>query len=127
MLSDGQKSISRNVASLTLFRCAFLGVFADGVGKYARLSKICLTYPTIMKLVAVIQYVKNIQQYMNHMTHPLGFADIIIFSLEISNFCYIKKYGISSSFNFFQVLKGCFNKLGCNFVDVSKIGYFRPS
>ena len=34
---------------------------------------------------------------------------------------------ISSSFNFFHVLKGCFDKLGCDSVDVSKIGYFSPS
>ena len=44
---------------------------------------------------------------------------------------YIKKckyrYIISSSFNFFESLKISFNKHGCNFDDVSKIGYSRPS
>ena len=30
-------------------------------------------------------------KYMNHVTHPLSSADISIFSLEISKFCYIKK------------------------------------
>ena len=29
---------------------------------------------------------------MNHVTHPLTFADISIFSLEFSKLCYIKKY-----------------------------------
>ena len=29
---------------------------------------------------------------MNHVTHPLSSSDIIIFSPEISKFCYIKKY-----------------------------------
>ena len=32
---------------------------------------------------------------------------------------------ISNSFNFFLVLKGFFNKHGCNFDDVSKNGYSR--
>ena len=34
---------------------------------------------------------------------------------------------ISNSFNFFWVRKRCLNKHGCNFYDVSKIGYSRPS
>ena len=29
---------------------------------------------------------------MNHMTHPLSSAEINIFSLKISKFCFIKKY-----------------------------------
>ena len=29
---------------------------------------------------------------MNHVTHPKGPADISNFSMEISKFCYIKKY-----------------------------------
>ena len=32
------------------------------------------------------------QKSINHVTHPLSSADISIFSLEISKFCYIKKY-----------------------------------
>ena len=32
-------------------------------------------------------------------------------------------YLISNSFNFVLVSKGCFNKHGCNFDDVSKLGY----
>ena len=38
-------------------------------------------------------YLKNIQKiYLNHVTHPLGSADISIFLTEISKFCDIKKY-----------------------------------
>ena len=29
---------------------------------------------------------------MNHLTHPLSFAEISIFSAEFSKICYIKKY-----------------------------------
>ena len=32
------------------------------------------------------------KKYINHVTHHLSSADISIFSLEISKFCYIKKY-----------------------------------
>ena len=32
------------------------------------------------------------KKYMNHVAHLLSFADISIFSTEISKFCYIKKY-----------------------------------
>ena len=34
---------------------------------------------------------------------------------------------ISNSFNFFLVFQGWFNKNVCNFDDISKIGYSRPS
>ena len=57
------------------------------------LHKICHAYPTEMKLVTVTPQPKEIQKYMNHVTQPLSFADITIFSQEISKFCYIKKYG----------------------------------
>ena len=33
------------------------------------------------------------------MTHPLNYADISIYSPEISNFCYIKKYRYRLHFN----------------------------
>ena len=51
------------------------------------------------------------------MTHPLSFADISIFSPKISNFSYIKKYRYRLHFN----------KHGCSFDDVSKIGYSKRS
>ena len=49
-------------------------------------------YPTIMKFATVITYLRKIQKYINHVSHPLISADISIFSLEMSTFCYIKKY-----------------------------------
>ena len=43
--------------------------------------------------------------YINHVTHPLSSADIRIFSLEISKFCYIKKYRYRLQFDTkFQIL-----------------------
>ena len=39
--------------------------------------------------------------YINHVTQPMTSVDISIFSLEICNFCYIKKYIVSNSFKFF--------------------------
>ena len=50
---------------------------------------------------------------MNHLTHPLSSANISIFSPVISKFS--------------SVFKDCFNKHGCNFDDVSKIGHTSPS
>ena len=46
----------------------------------------------MMKLGSVIPYLRKIQKYINHVTHPLSSADISIFSPEISRFCYIKKH-----------------------------------
>ena len=50
------------------------------------LIKICHTYPTMMKLGTLTP------KYINHVIHPLSSADISNFLLEISKFCYIKKY-----------------------------------
>ena len=44
------------------------------------------------RIKAVIPYLKKIQKHINLVTHPLSSADISIFLLEISKFCYIKKY-----------------------------------
>ena len=49
------------------------------------LSKICQTYHAMMKF-------RSFEKYVNHVTHSLSSVDISIFSLEISKFCYIKKY-----------------------------------
>ena len=35
---------------------------------------------------------RNSKKHINHMTHPLTFADITIFLWKSVNFCYIKKY-----------------------------------
>ena len=71
------------------------------------------------------------KKHMNHVTHPMSSVDISIFSLEMSSFCYIKKYRYRLHFNtkflillfyfFFWVLKSWFKKHSCNFDDVSKI------
>ena len=42
---------------------------------------------------------KKVQNYINHVIHLLGSADHSIFSLETSNFCYIKKYRHKLHFN----------------------------
>ena len=55
------------------------------------LLKICHTYPTMMKLGAVVPHLKKIQKYMNHVTQPLGSAVISMFSPEIIKFGYAKK------------------------------------
>ena len=52
----------------------------------------CHTYPTMMKLGTVIPYLNKILKDMNHITNPLSSADVSIFSLGVSKFCYIKKY-----------------------------------
>ena len=100
-------------------------------GQKAPLPKICHTYPTMIKLDTAISYLKKIQKYIKYVTHHLSSADISIFSLEISNFCYFKKYRYRLHFNtkflilltFFLVFKGCSNKCGYNFDDIAKIGY----
>ena len=72
---------------------------------------------------------------MNHVTHPQSSTDISIFSPEISNSCYIKKYRYRLHFgtqfliffNFYWVFKDFLNKTGYNFDGVNKNGYPRPS
>ena len=80
--------------------------------------------------LAVIPYLKKTQKYINHVIHSLSSADISIFSLEMSNFCYIKKryrLRFNTQILLLWVLKGCFNKKGCNFDDARKTGSYRPS
>ena len=47
--------------------------------KSCTLSKICHTYPAMMKLATVIPYQKKIKKYRNHVAHPFISADISIF------------------------------------------------
>ena len=72
---------------LTLFR---IGLFeaAHGWGEAKRplLLKICHTHPAITKLGTVIPYLKKTQNYVNHVTHHLGSADISIFYQKSANF-----------------------------------------
>ena len=51
-------------------------VAAHGLGRPKR-----LTYPTMLTLGTVIPYPKNIQKYLNHVTHHLSSAGISIFFL----------------------------------------------
>ena len=66
----------------------FFGATHGCMDKKAPLSKICHTYPTLLKLGAVIPYLKNIEKA--HKSRDtlefLSFADISIFSPKISNF-----------------------------------------
>ena len=56
-------------------------------GQKAPVSKICHTYPTMMKLGKIIPYLKKIKKiHDSRDTAP----DLSIFSPEISKFCYIK-------------------------------------
>ena len=56
------------------------GLGGGGRGaKRPPLSKICHTYPTVMKLGTLILYLNKIQKYINNVTHPLSSADISIF------------------------------------------------
>ena len=58
-----------------------------------------VTHPTMKKFGTVVPYLKKIQKNINHVTHLLSSASISIFSLEISNFHYIRKYRYTSNFN----------------------------
>ena len=101
---------------------AFLNFFQDGLfwgcsrmgtdAKRPLLPKICHTYPTMMKLGTVDSYINKIQNYLNHVTHSISFADMSIFSPEISNFCYIKKHICTFHFNtLFLILLTFFESL----------------
>ena len=48
----------------------FEGGGGGGGAKRPPFPKICHTYPTMMKLGTVIPYLKEIQKYMNQVTHP---------------------------------------------------------
>ena len=81
----------------------FLGLLTDGGGKNQKapppIPKICHTYPTMMKLDTVITCLKKIQKIYKSREHSLRSADVIIFSPEISNFCYFKKHRYRLHFN----------------------------
>ena len=51
--------------------------------KKVLLLKLCYRYPTMMKLDAVISYLKKIQIYINHVPHLRGYADFKIFSVIV--------------------------------------------
>ena len=102
--------------------------------KRSPLSKICHTYPTMMKLGTVITYLKKFQKLYESPAKPFEFSwhqhfvtgnkQILLYQ-EIQ--IYIQfRYIISNYSNFYLVFKDCFNKDGQNFDDVSKNGYPKP-
>ena len=123
--------------TLTLFRMGFFGA-AHGWSSPPRQKKICHTYPTTMKLgtvIPVIPYLKTIQKIYESRDTPPEFRwhqqfftrnQEILLHQEIHVYIAFW-YKTSNSFNFSWVYKDCFNKKSCNFGDVSKIGYPRPS
>ena len=64
---------------------------------------------------------RRFKKFKNHVTQPLGSADISIFSPKTSKFCYIKKstyildfdaWFLFFFFNYSWVFSNCFNKPG---------------
>ena len=85
----------RRFLSLPYYRGEFSGLLTD-LGRQKShsppLPKTYHTYPARMKHATVIYYLNKTQKYTKHVTQPLSSVDINIFPLEISSFCYIKKY-----------------------------------
>ena len=73
---------------LTLFR---MGLFVAAHGRGSQKGKICDIYPTLTGLCTLSPYLKTIKKHINHVTQPLSFATLSIFSPETNNFCYIRK------------------------------------
>ena len=55
----------------------FFGAAHGLRGEKVILPKICHTYPTMMKLDTVIPHLKSSKIYINHVTYPLNFANIL--------------------------------------------------
>ena len=79
----------RAIWFLKLFR---MGLFeaVHGWGQKGPLPEICHTYHTMMKLGTVIPYLNKIKKTYKSYDPPLSFADISVFSSEISNLLYQK-------------------------------------
>ena len=65
-----------------------MGLLTDwgggGLANRPHLSKICNTYPTLMKRGTVIPYLKKIQKI--HVIHLMSSADLCIFSMKSAIF-----------------------------------------
>ena len=84
----------RCAALLILFWMAFFGgLLTDGGAQKVPPSLKYVTH--ILQWLNLTSYTspKEDPKNMNHLTHPSSSVEISIFSLEISKFCYIKKYG----------------------------------
>ena len=100
-----------------------MGIFGDahgwgGVKRPPSLKSI--THILQWWILAVIPYLKKIQQIYESRDTPLSSADISIFSPEVSKSCYIKKYRYRLH-NFFWVFKDFFYKPGCNLMMSAKM------
>ena len=114
---------------LTIFRMG-LFVAAHGSGyKNAYLHKICHTYPKMMKLGAVIPFLKKIQSIYKSRDTPIKFCwhqhfftknQQLLLYQEIQIYIAFQ-YIIVNSFNFFWVYKDCFNKNGAALMMPSKL------
>ena len=91
----------------------FLRLLTDGGGpKRSPLPKIYHTYPRMIKIGAVILYLKKIQKKKDSRDTPLEFCWHQHFLLEISTLCYIKKYRFRLHFDaLFQFLLSFFESL----------------
>ena len=105
------------------------------VGAKRPLLKICHTFTKMIKHATVIPYLKKVQKMYDSRDTRLEFCWHHDFSPENQQILLYQEIQIyiafwciiSSSFNFSWVFEDCFNKHGCNYYDVSKNGYSRPS
>ena len=93
------------------------------------LTKIFYTYPTMLKLSTFISYVYILRLYLLHLyllmlTSAFFQQNLAAFVISKNTYTvFAFQCKVSNFLNFLWVLKGCFDKHGCNFDDVSKIGY----
>ena len=86
---DNNRNYVKTTTFLTRFRMGIWLLTDGGPGRAERfpsLKSVTDIYPTMMKLGTVIPYLKKIKKNINHVTHTPFFL------LEISKFCYMKKY-----------------------------------
>ena len=102
------------------------------VSKKRSFSKICHTYPTLLKLDIVILYQKKIQKIHKARDTPLEFCWHHHFFTKNQQFLVYQEIQVfvafwcinSRLFNFLGVSKGCFSKYSETFDDISKSGYY---
>ena len=113
----------------------FWGFLRIGKGKNVCHSKICHTYSMMMKPGIVRPYLKKIHEiYKSRQTPSWVLLTSAFFNWKLTTFVISKIeieiefwYTISNSFKLFGVFKGCSDRLGFNFDDVSKLSFSRPS
>ena len=69
------------------------GAAHEWKGGEGPLPQICRRHSIMMKLGTVVPYLNKFKKIYKSRDTSMSSADISIFSLKISNFCYIKKYG----------------------------------